>query len=133
MSKTTISISAKTRVAFAALQAEYPGLSLTDFYDQAVTFYLAYRDEASFKPMVKHLSTITRHLDTLSQQLQTVVHPPPVNHDYLAHLVTKSVVDELTKVPPPMVIPGWRGWFVRRWQKRYGDITHSSANTRRYR
>jgi hypothetical protein len=132
MSKTTITISPKARAAFAAMQANYPALTLTDFYDQAVTFYLAYRDDASFKPLVKHLSTITLQLDTLTRQLATVVHPPPINHDHLAQLVTKYVVDELTKAPPPVVIPGVRGWLIRRWLTRYGDIAHSSANTRRY-
>jgi hypothetical protein len=132
MSKTTITISAKARAAFAAMRADYPALTLTDFYDQAVSFYLAYRDDASFKPLVKHLSTLTTQLDTLSQQLKTVVHPPPVNHDFLAHLLTKSVVDELTKIPSPPVVPGVRGWLIRRWQKRYGDIADSSANTHRY-
>ena len=131
-SKTTITISAKVRAAYAALQAAYPQLTLTDFYDQAVTFYLAYRDDASFRPLVKHLSTITQQFDTLSQQLNTVVHPPPVNHDHLAHLLTTHVVDALTQAPSPPVIPGWRGWLVRRWQRRYGDIAHSLADARRY-
>ena len=132
MSKTTITISDKARAAFAAMHASYPTLTLTDFYDQAVTFYLTYRDDASFKPLVKHLSNVTRQLDTLSQQLKTVVHPPPVNHDYLAHVVAKMVLEQLPKPPSSPVIPGIRGWLIRRWQTRYGDITDSSANTHRY-
>jgi hypothetical protein len=132
-SKTTITVSAKTRAAYAAMQVDYPGLSLTDFYDQAVTFFLAYRDEASFRPTLRHLTTITQQLDTLTRQLQTVTHPPPINHDHLAQLLAKHVVDALTKVPPPLVLPGVRGWLLRRWQKRYGDIRDSSAHTQRYR
>jgi hypothetical protein len=132
MSKTTITISARARAAYAALRADYPALTLSDFYEQAVTFYLAYRDEATFAPTLKHLSTITTQLDSLSQQLTTVVHPPPVDHHHLANLLAKTVLEQLPKPPPPVLIPGIRGWLIRRWQKRYGDIANSLAHTRRY-
>jgi hypothetical protein len=47
MAKTTITISPKARAAYAAMRAETPGLTLSDFYDQAVTFWLRFADEAS--------------------------------------------------------------------------------------
>jgi hypothetical protein len=119
-SKTTITIESKHRAAYEVMRAEVPGLTLSDFVAEAITFYLAYKDEASFRPLVRHLGTIT-------EQLKTVARPePPINQERFAELVSKYVVGQLmTTLPPPAPeVPGWRGWLIRRWQGR--DIAHTS-------
>lgn len=70
--KTSITIEDKIRAAYDAMHVEVPGLTLSEFFDQAATFYLAYKDEASFRPLVKHLGAI-------SEQLTHVAAPPPAN------------------------------------------------------
>jgi len=112
-SKTSITIDAKHRAAYEAMRSEVPGLTLNDFISEALTFYLAYRDEASFRPMVRHLATITKQLQHVAQP------PPPIDPQRLADLVAQRVVSRLkeTLPPPPPEVKGWRGALIRRWQR----------------
>jgi len=109
MAKTTITISAKARAAFEAMRAETPGLTLSDFYDTAVTFWLAYANEARLKPMIRHLSTVSTQITSLQQDLQRV-RPPPIDHQRLGEIVAKQVVETLI---PMLAPPKTRGWLSR--------------------
>jgi hypothetical protein len=104
--KTTITISAKARAAFEAMRAETPGLTLSDFYDTAVTFWLAYGDHASLKPMIRHLSTVSSQLSTGERELQHI-RPPPIDHQRLGEIAAKQVVETLIPVVAPPVKRGW--------------------------
>ena len=117
--KTTITITDKIRAAYESMRVEVPGLTLSEFFDQAATFYLAYKDEASFRPLVKYLGAITEQLKHVSTP------PPPINPHHLADLVAKVVIERLIALqpPPPPEVPGWRGRLIRRWQRR--DITQA--------
>jgi hypothetical protein len=119
--KTTITLETKHRAAYDAMHAEVPGLTLSDFVRDAITFYLAYKDEASLRPLVKHLGLIT-------ERLKHVAAPPlPINQHHLADLVAKVVIDQFIALqpPPPPEVTGWRGWLIRWWQRR--DITHAPS------
>jgi hypothetical protein len=119
--KTTITIADKIRAAYESMRIEVPGLTLSEFLDQAATFYLAYKDEASFRPLVRHLGTITEQLTHVAAP------PPPINQHHLADLVAKVVIEQLIALqpPPPPEVTGWRGWLIRRWQRR--DINDAPA------
>jgi hypothetical protein len=119
--KTSITLNNKIRAAYEAMHTEAPGLTLSEFLDQAATFYLAYKDEASFRPLVRHFGAI-------SEQLKHVASPPPpIDQQRLADMVTKQVIAQLIALQPPPVpeVPGWRGRLIRRWQRR--DITQAPS------
>ena len=109
MAKTTIIVSAKTHAAYEAMRAETTRLTLSDFYDTAVTFWLAYGNEASLKPMIRHLNTVSSQLTYVQQELQHI-RPPPIDHQRLGEIVAKQVVETLTLVLAP---PKTRGWLSR--------------------
>lgn len=111
MAKTTIDVSPKTRAAFEAMRTETPGLTLSDFYESAVVFWLAYGNEASLKPMIKHLSTVSSQLSHVERELQHV-QPPPIDHQRLGEIVAKQVVVET--LIPMLAPPPQRGWLSRR-------------------
>jgi hypothetical protein len=77
-----------------------PGLTLSDFYDQAVTFWLAYGDQSTLKPMIKHLSTVSDQLFQVQHELQ-YVRPPPIDDHRLGEIVAKQVMEQLI----PVLIP----------------------------
>jgi hypothetical protein len=106
MAKTTIDVSPKTRAAFEAMRTETPGLTLSDFYEGAVVFWLAYGNEASLKPMIKHLSTVSTQITSLQQDLQRI-RPPPIDHQRLGEIVAKQVVETLIPVLAPSKKRGW--------------------------
>ena len=110
-SKTTITISAKARAAFEAMRAETPGLTLTDFYDQAVTFWLRFADESSLSPWIRQMSSLNAACERISPQLESQTRPPlPINPEHLAVIVAKQVVETLI----PVLIPEKkRGWLSR--------------------
>jgi hypothetical protein len=104
--KTTITISAKARAAFEAMRAEPPGLTLSDVYETAMTFWLAYGDHASLKPMIRHLSTVGAQITSLQRDLQHI-RPPPIDHQRLGEIVAKQVVETLIPViAPPSNVAG---------------------------
>jgi hypothetical protein len=107
--KTTITVSAKARAAFEAMRTETPGLTLSDFYESAVVFWLAYGNEASLKLMIKHLSTVSTQITSLQQDLQRI-RPPPIDHQRLGEIVAKQVVETLI---PMLASPPPRGWLSR--------------------
>jgi hypothetical protein len=107
--KTTITVSAKARAAFEAMRTETPGLTLSDFYESAVVFWLAYGNEASLKPMIKHLSTVSTQITSLQQDLQRI-RPPPIDHQRLGEIVAKQVVETLI---PMLAPPPPRSWLSR--------------------
>lgn len=125
--KTTITISAKARAAFEAMRAETPGLTLSDFSDTAVTFWLAYGDHASLKPMIRHLSTVSSQLSTGERELQHI-RPPPIDHQRLGEIVAKQVVETLIPVvAPPLqtwlaISPVWGG-LISTLRQRYQQHT----------
>ena len=88
-----------------------PGLTLSDFYESAVVFWLAYGNEASLKPMIKHLSTVSSQLSHVERELQHV-QPPPIDHQRLGEIVAKQVVVET--LIPMLAPPPQRGWLSRR-------------------
>jgi hypothetical protein len=108
--KTTITVSAKARAAFEAMRTETPGLTLSDFYESAVVFWLAYGNEASLKPMIWHLSTVSNQLSTVERELQHI-RPPPIDHQRLGEIVAKQVVETLI---PMLAPPPPRSWLSRR-------------------
>jgi hypothetical protein len=90
MAKTTITMSTKARAAYEAMKAETPGLTLNDFYNEAVTFWLRFADEATFKPAIRQMSMLITQFEHLSRQLDAQIRPPPpINPDHLAEIVTK--------------------------------------------
>jgi hypothetical protein len=109
MAKTTITVSPKVRAAYEAMRAETPGLTLSDFYDTAVTFWLAYGDHASLKPMIRHLSTVSGQLSTVERELQHI-RPPPIDYMRLGEIVAKQVVETLI---PMLAPPVKRRWLPR--------------------
>jgi hypothetical protein len=74
-----------------------------------VTFWLAYGDQSTLKPMIKHLSTVSDQLTQVQRELQHV-RPPPIDPHHLAEIVAKEVMEQLI----PLVIPPKRRSWVRR-------------------
>jgi hypothetical protein len=109
--KTTITISAKARAAIEAMRAETPGLTLSDFYDQAVAFWLRFADEATFKPAIRQMSSLNASCERISRQLEAQTHPPPpINPERLGEIVAKQVAETLIPLLAP---PKKRGWLSR--------------------
>jgi hypothetical protein len=109
--KTTITISAKARAAFEAMRAKPPGLTLGNFYDQAVAFWLRFADEATFKPAIRQMSNLNATCERISRQLEAQTHPlPPINPERLREIVVKQVAETLI---PRLAPPKKRGWLSR--------------------
>lgn len=97
MKKTTIVILPQHRAAYEARRQLQPSLALTQFYSDAMTFYLQHGDESSLRPAIKAQQALITKLDRLETTLGKLT-MPAIDHGrleqhskYLGEQVSASI------------------------------------------
>jgi hypothetical protein len=91
--KTTIVILPQHRAAYEAYRREQPSLSLTQFYSDAMSFYLRHGNDATLKPAIKAQQELIQRLDAT---LKILANPPPLVDHTRLELHAKHLAGEVS-------------------------------------